>query len=48
MVTHNPVFGIGKGDLVQPIRLTVGEFQILGGVTVGWVLLVKIFALSYF
>ena len=40
--------GVVEKNLVQPIRLTVGEFQILGGVTVGWVLLVKIFAMSYF
>ena len=40
--------GVVEKNLVQPIRLTLGEFQILGGVTVGWVLLVKIFAMSYF
>ena len=40
--------GVVEKNLVKPVRLTLGEFQILGGVTVGWVLLVKIFAMSYF
>ena len=40
--------GVVERNSTQVIRFTAKDFKILGGATMGWVLLVKIFAMSYF
>ena len=40
--------GVVERNSTQVIRFTAKDFKILVGATMGWVLLVKIFAISYF